>query len=212
MCYRRLQKRIKIPSFRGHCVISICDRDYSRHFGNILSLEALRISVSVVTLMVAARTYAEIRELGYTSEYLSTESGMLLDSGEFLGCKLALFCDYTFGDTDLSYIMEQSRIIYLVTFFIALAVHLGKPSRIFRHSRGMTVSVLILRVYGICECCDDLFSKGLKTEPCSLDLGDIIVKLFVKLLTVHGGKVDIIFKYAKRGNRVGIARFNTVIL
>ena len=149
---------ITVASSRRHGVVCIGYGNDAGDLRNIGSLEAVRITPAVVTLVMVMGTDAEVRIYGDVIEDLRAHCGMVLDDGILLVVQPALFVDDLFRNTDLAYVMKERDIVYLLALFGTLACKRGDLLRILGNSCGVTVSILVLcidRVYesrgGLCE-------------------------------------------------------------
>ena len=72
--------------------------------------------MAVESFMMEMSADAEIRRFAYTRKDLISDSGMCFYRCEFLLGKPAFLVDYGIGDTYLSHVMQQCRIIDLSAF------------------------------------------------------------------------------------------------
>ena len=79
LSYCCLRERIPVASFRSHGIISICNGDNSCQFGYIATLELIRITSSIESLVMVMSADTDIREFDNTRQNLLTNSGMFLD-------------------------------------------------------------------------------------------------------------------------------------
>ena len=75
--------------------------------------------------MMIIGSYAQIRKFAYTVKDICIPYRMQLDDIEFFSCKFTLLVNDVFRNTDLTYVMKQRGIIYLVAFCLGLTAQLS---------------------------------------------------------------------------------------
>ena len=81
---------------------------------------------------------------------------MRLDSLEFLVGELSGLVENLRRDTDLADVVKQCDVVESLNGVFVIAEFLRQHDRVFRHTGGMTIGVLILHINNLCECFDDL--------------------------------------------------------
>ena len=152
-----LRQGIPVTAFGGHGIIGIGDGDDSGVFGDILALEAVRVTLPVVPFMMIVGTDAQVGRLLYAGENLIAVNRMHFDLGKFLGGQLAFLVEDIILDADLAHVMEQGGKIDFFAFLVVLAGSTRNLQGILCHTGGVTAGIFILGVDGIGKCLRRLF-------------------------------------------------------
>ena len=143
-----LRHGISITPVGGHGIICICYSNDPCDLRNILAFSSFRIALSVIAFMMVVRPYTEERILTDSGQDFLSDTRMFFNLLILIVCQFSVFRQNPVCDTDLTYIMQKTRIVDPCTLILALSHGFGNLFGILRHTNGMTAGIFILCIDG----------------------------------------------------------------
>ena len=145
-----------VDAVGAHGIEGIGDCDDPRLFGNVRAFQAHGITPAVIAFMMAARHVLRGTDHGTVPQDIAAHGGVRFDDAVLHFCQPFRVVQDGIGHTDLSDIVEQSRIAKITDPVRVPAQLLRNQHGILADPRGVALGIGILRVDGVCQRLDRL--------------------------------------------------------
>ena len=143
-----LRNRLAVAALGGHGIIGIRNGDDTCDIGNIFPLQPVGIASPVIAFVMVVCPDAQIRGLLDTGENPVAVNRVELDLVKLFVGQFAVLVDDRVRDTDLPYVVEQPRKVYLFAVLLGFARLPGNLRGVHGHTGRVTVGVFVFGVDG----------------------------------------------------------------